>query len=215
MLLAVLVGGVAVNRVASPPNSEPASLPSPSPVADSTPDNSSTIAAHVAELPGDDVLGEDLDGLPRYPHSVRVFFDRTEGEQATVISAEYLARASRDRVRAFYRAVFTAHSWTVADMSFAYDQWRFIVVREDGSEASLELGQRAGLVEIDLQLTRPMPPAASASAAPAPPVAPPLVVRPPPSPPPAPAHAPGAAQPPTEPPPDGDEYEPVDAEDGD
>jgi hypothetical protein len=213
MLLAVLVGGVAVGRVAGPPPQEARGAPGPLRLADTTPAPSTVVAAQRAELPARDVPGADLDRLPRYARSVRVFFDRAQGVHGTVTSAEYLARASRDQVRSFYRDVFNVQGWTVADMSFTYDQWRFLVVREDGSEASVELRQRAGLVEIDLQLTRPATGRPSASPTPASVVAPPPVVRPPVvappvvAPPPAPPHA--------EPPPDDDSWEPLESQDDD
>lgn len=207
MLLALLVGGVAVGRVANPVRLEdsPARARPTAVAAGATtplaPAPSVPAAPRDVELPTADVTGEDLDGLPRYPGSVRVFFARDETSHGRVTSVEYLSPATRDGVRSFYRRVFNGRGWTVVDNSFAYDQWRFIVVREDGSEATVELGERAGLVEIDLQLTTPAPSTPSPSPSPTPSVAPPSILAPAPILPPPP---PPPALPPED---DDDEYE--------
>ncbi|HEX2221609.1 MAG TPA: hypothetical protein VHK06_03720 [Candidatus Limnocylindria bacterium] len=189
LLLAVLVGGVALGRapIATQPDRAPASAPA------------SSAAPSGIALPSGDVPGEEIGRLPRYPGSVRVAFDRDDAGDRSIASAEYLVRAPLDDVRSFYRGVFASGGWTVADMAFAYGEWTFLLVDDAGAEATVELEERSGVIEIDLRLTESAAPperatpTTAATASPSPtavPADPPPPVPQPPAPPPPPPPAP-------------------------
>lgn len=105
-------------------------------------------------LPSNDVGGLDIRGLPRYPGSVRVEYRRQKLGGFVITEAGYLASEDLDPVREFYRSRFRSGGWAVADASFSYDEWSFLVVRGE-REARVELESRNGLTEVHLEATRP------------------------------------------------------------
>lgn len=138
-------------------------------------------------VPPDDVAGEDFASLPRYPGSARSAYELSSDAGYRLAAAEYLAAATVHEVRAFYEGVIADHAWERADIRYADGEWAYVLVRGE-EEALIEIELREGLVEIDLQLSQPVEPAAPL--APAPPSPSPVPVEPPPAAPPPPPPAP-------------------------
>ena len=86
-----------------------------------------------------DVEGDEIAQLPRYPGSVRTASVREQQGSMVVTSAEYVASAKLDDVRAFYRRIFRERDWDLVELDFATGEWIFLVER----------GARAALVEIE------------------------------------------------------------------
>ena len=163
--------------------------PSATPIALQTPPPS--VPASVAALPAADVAGEDLARLPRYPGSVRTAHKVSRDERYRLTATEYLADAVIDDVRAFYQGVIAEHGWERADISHSDGTWAYVLV--DGrTEALIEIEMTGGLVEIDLQVSEPLP-----------------------GPTPAPTPVPAAPPPPPAPPPDDDDDDDDDGSDDD
>ncbi|MGH2455578.1 MAG: hypothetical protein ACRDHD_04910 [Candidatus Limnocylindria bacterium] len=136
-------------------------------------------------MPASDVPGADVVGLARYPGSVRTAYDRAELGGVVVVTAHYLAKASRDQVRAYYLAVFRDAEWQVADLQFSLGRWTFVVESGALRQAMVEIADRGGLVEIRIEAREERPRA--------------------PTPPPRPEPRPAITPPPPPPPPDDDD----------
>ncbi|HSI99768.1 MAG TPA: hypothetical protein VLA59_05225 [Patescibacteria group bacterium] len=190
LIIVVMVGGVllgsAVTAMVAP---TPTPTPTPTPAA--TPSD--------AAIPTDDVAGEDLERLPRYPGSVRTEYEVSIDDRYRLTAVEYFADATIDEVRLFYQGVIEEHGWERADIQYSGGEWTYVLV--DGSvEALIEIEVTRGNVEIDLQVSAPI-----ASPSPSPSESP--------SPTPEPTRPPPAAPPPAPPP--GDDDDDDDDDDGD
>jgi len=111
--------------------------------------------------PSEDVPGEDVPGLPRYPGSVRDEYEREEADDLVVTNVGYVAAVSSlDTVREFYRDTFREEDWSVANAEFSEGRWSFLVTHNE-REALVEFGARAGsrggLIEIRIELSEPPP----------------------------------------------------------
>jgi hypothetical protein len=136
---------------------------------------SSPVPTSVAEpttipLPTEDVAGNDLPRLPRYPGAIRTEYREFHEDAVPVIHIEYLARAETNDVRLFYRRIFSEQGWTVADLRFEFGQWVYLLVGH-GQELEVEITPRAGLLEIAMEQRQIVQPAQPRP--PAPPAAPP------------------------------------------
>lgn len=108
-------------------------------------------------LPGEDVRGEDIPDLPRYPDSVRTAFRHEEVGGLIVTDVEYLAEADLDQVREFYRESFRDEEWAVSEADFSRGRWTFFVSKEE-REAVVRLEEQdIGVVSIRLELSEPIP----------------------------------------------------------
>ena len=188
LIIVVMVGGVllgsAVTAMVAP-------TPTPTPTPAATPSD--------AAIPTDDVAGEDLERLPRYPGSVRTEYEVSIDDRYRLTAVEYFADATIDEVRLFYQGVIEEHGWERADIQYSGGEWTYVLV--DGSvEALIEIEVTRGNVEIDLQVSAPI-----ASPSPSPSESP--------SPTPEPTRPPPAAPPPAPPP--GDDDDDDDDDDGD
>jgi len=165
LLCGLLLGGIVALVVdlrlpmlggeeSSPTTSSPTPSPSASP-----------------ELPDEDVVGEDLLALPRFPGSVRTDYEVALDEHYRLIVTEYLAAAEIDEVLAYYQGVIATQGWERADIGFADGEWSYALV--DGQTLALiEIEDADGLIEIDLQISEPIA-APTEPAAPGPTTAPP------------------------------------------
>ncbi len=108
-------------------------------------------------LPRVDSPGSDIPGLPRYPGSVRVDFDRQGASGLLVTDVDYLTAASITRVQRFYRERFASRSWEVLDIGFVRGEWSFLLRRGD-TEVTVEVARRGPLVEVDIEQSRPSAP---------------------------------------------------------
>jgi hypothetical protein len=153
---AVLLGGFAAGRIVTGvqprlarelghAESGPASSAAPG-----APDES--------DLPDVDVEGEEIVGLPRFPGSVRTDYSHGDEGGWERTEVEYLASATEEEVRRFYRALFERFGWVIADLEVEYAEWTYLVGR-DVTEATIEIGARGSLVEIAIDVSRPLPPA--------------------------------------------------------
>ena len=111
--------------------------------------------------PSEDVPGEDIPGLPRYPGSVRDEYEREEADDLVVTNVGYVAAVSSlDTIREFYRDTFREEDWSVANAEFSEGRWSFLVT-QDEREALVEFGtrtgSRGGLIEIRIELSEPPP----------------------------------------------------------
>jgi hypothetical protein len=113
-----------------------------------------TVAAPLP--PAEDVPGEDVPGLPRYPDSVRVGYERGERDGLAVIRARYLTTEGLDAVRGFYRGVFQSEEWKEADASFSEDGWTFHVTNGE-REATIRISDLGPSVETSIELSHPLP----------------------------------------------------------
>jgi hypothetical protein len=117
--------------------------------------------AFASSLPSEDVLGEDILGLPRYPDSVRTAYEREETGNLVETRVGYGATApGLDAVREFYRDTFREEDWSVENAEFSEGTWTFLVT-QDEREALVEFETRAesrgGLVDIRVDLSEPPP----------------------------------------------------------
>ena len=111
--------------------------------------------------PSEDVPGEDIPGLPRYPGSVRDEYEREEADALVVTNVGYVAAVSSlDTIREFYRDTFREEEWSVANAEFSEGRWSFLVT-QDEREALVDFGtrpgSRGGLIEIRFKLSEPPP----------------------------------------------------------
>lgn len=107
-----------------------------------------------ASIPARDAPGGPVPGLPRHPDSVRVGYSEKEVDGLTLLRASYLTREGPDAVRGFYRGVFRARGWQVANVDYSGDGWHFLVVRRD-REAWVEVLPRDGVSEVKVELSGP------------------------------------------------------------
>lgn len=124
-----------------------ASPPNPNPAGTVTPTSAS---------PGSDVQGVDLVDLPRFPGSVRVEYRRVLDDRLLITEAEYVVSTQLSAVHDFYRGVFSARGWLVADLDFFQGERTFFLISGD-TEAVVEIEARGPLVEIELELSEPHP----------------------------------------------------------
>jgi hypothetical protein len=188
LIIVVMVGGVllgsAVTAMVAP---TPTPMPTPTPA----------VPPSAAAIPTDDVAGEDLERLPRYPGSVRTEYELSIDDRYRLTAVEYFADATIDEVRLFYQGVIDEHGWERADIQYSGGEWTYVLV--DGSvEALVEIEVTRGHVEIDLQVSAPIAPPSGT-----------------PSPTPEPTRAPQATPPPAPPPPSDDDDDDDDDDGGD
>jgi hypothetical protein len=110
----------------------------------------------VVRVPSEDTPGRDLSGLPRYPGSVRVEYSRGQRGGLETIRARYLTRDGLDAVRGYYRGVFRAEGWEVANAEFYDDEWTFLVLHGD-REAEIEIEAHEGSITgMEIRLSEPV-----------------------------------------------------------
>jgi hypothetical protein len=117
--------------------------------------------ALASPLPSEDVPGADIPGLPRYPDSVRVEYEREEVDDLLETRVGYGAAApGLDVIREFYRDTFREEDWSVENAEFSEGTWTFLVI-QDEREALIEFetrtGSRGGLFDIRMELSEPLP----------------------------------------------------------
>ncbi len=66
--------------------------------------------------------------------------------------AAYLTRARPAAVRGFYRGVFGAEGWQVANVEYSGDGWHFLVLPGD-QEAQVKVLPREGGSDVELDLS--------------------------------------------------------------
>lgn len=71
-----------------------------------------------------------------------------------LVRAAYLTRARPAAVRGFYRGVFGAEGWQIANVEYPGDGWHFLVLRGD-LEAKVKVLPRDGGSEVEIDLSGP------------------------------------------------------------
>jgi hypothetical protein len=108
-------------------------------------------------IPPQDAAGREISGLPRYPGAVRVEYERGQRGGLEMVHARYLTRDGLDAVRGFYRGIFRAEGWEVANAEFYDDEWTFLAIHGE-READIEIeAHEGGVTGMDIELTEPLP----------------------------------------------------------
>jgi len=160
LVVGALTAGFALGRVVTAMQGAAGALATPAALPSNAPERSPP-----RTLPVVDVDGSDFDELPRYPGAVRTGYDVRDDSAASETRVEYLALASVEGVRAFYREAFADYGWNVVDLDLAYDELTFLIARSERHGAVDIESRGGGVVEIDLEIATPWP-AASPSVGP-------------------------------------------------
>ena len=115
---------------------------------------STGVGTSAATIPEKDVRGEPVPWLPRPPGSVRVGYSEKESGGLMLLRASYLTTEKADAVLGFYRGVFAAEGWQVANVEYAGGGWHFLVLRGD-LEAEVKVLARDGGSEAGIELSGP------------------------------------------------------------
>lgn len=116
-------------------------------------------------VPSFDVPGADIPGLPPYPGATRVEYRQVMVGDLLETEAEYVMTGDLGPVHDFYRAVFDEQGWAVADLGIYQGEWTFFVISGE-REALVEIEGRGPLVEIEIELSEPLPGTFPATAVP-------------------------------------------------
>jgi hypothetical protein len=139
LLLAI---GYAAGRMTAEPSRETVSTPVVAPTANN-------------QIPEFDVPGEDIPGLPPFPGATRVEYRQVILGDLLETEAEYVVPGEVEPVHDFYREIFDAEGWIVADLGIYQGEWTFFLI-DGGREALVELETRGSLVEVEIELTEPV-----------------------------------------------------------
>ena len=107
-----------------------------------------------ATMPERDVRGEPIPWLPRPPDSVRVGYSEKQAGGMVEVRASYLTTQKADAVLGFYRGVFAAEGWQVANVEYAGGGWHLLVLRDE-LEAEVKVLSREGGSEAGVELSGP------------------------------------------------------------
>ena len=107
-----------------------------------------------ASIPARDARGEPVPGLPRPPGSVRAGYSEREANGLVLVRTSYLTTEGADAVREFYRGVFGAEGWQVANVEYSGDGWHYLILRGD-LEAEVDVLSRDGGSEAKVELSGP------------------------------------------------------------
>jgi hypothetical protein len=107
-----------------------------------------------ASIPAEDARGEPVPWLPRPPGSVRLGYSEKESDGLVLVRASYLTTEKTNAVLGFYRGVFAAERWEVANVEYADGGWHFLVLRGD-LEAEVKVLTREGGSEAEIELSGP------------------------------------------------------------
>lgn len=146
-LLVISLLLVALGFAAGRLTAEPTRVVAPSTVTAPTAD---------AEVPPFDVPGEDIPGLPPFPGATRVEYRQVVLGDLLETEAEYVMTGDIEPVHDFYRDVFDAEGWTVADLGIYQGEWTFFLIN-GAREALVELEARGSLIEVEIEYTEPLP----------------------------------------------------------
>jgi hypothetical protein len=102
-------------------------------------------------MPSADVPGEDIEGLPRFPGSIRLEYTEERQGQWLVTEVEYVVDADPDEVRGFFRDTFRTNGWEVRSTEFTLGEWVYQVSSGEAS-AVVEIEPREPLIEIEIEI---------------------------------------------------------------
>lgn len=142
----LVLGGIAIGFALSDLQTRRVQEPQP---------ETTRVAPARVDLPEEDVPGKEIEGLPRCPGSVRVEHQHERDGALVTRRVRYLARASLDECREFYREVFRSEDWSVANFEVSEAGWHFLVVQGE-REALIDIERLGGgILEIDIELSGP------------------------------------------------------------
>jgi hypothetical protein len=107
-------------------------------------------------MPASDVPGTDIKSLPRYANSTRVEYRHVVEGKFIITEVEYVTSDGLETVHGFYRDVFRAKHWSVADLGFSQGEWTFFLI-SGAREAVVEIESRGPMVEVEIELSEPHP----------------------------------------------------------
>jgi hypothetical protein len=108
-------------------------------------------------VPSEDAPGSEIPGLPRYPGSVRVEYERGQRGGLEMVRTRHLTSDGLDAVRGYYRGVFRAEAWEVVNAEFYEDEWTFLAVHGE-READIEIeAHQGGITDVNIELSEPLP----------------------------------------------------------
>lgn len=107
-------------------------------------------------IPELDVPGDTIPGLPPFPGMRRVEYRQVIIGDLLETEVEYVMEGSLEPVHDYYRQVFDSEGWRVADLHIFQGEWTFYVIQGE-REALVELESRGPLIEVEIELTEPLP----------------------------------------------------------
>jgi hypothetical protein len=110
----------------------------------------------VEAVPAQDIPGEDVPGLPRYPGAVRVKYESHLLGDVHVLEVGYLVEGRVHEAGSFYRRRLDENGWSFEGSDFDAGELA-LRARRGEVEMLVELGQADELVEIEMELSEPLP----------------------------------------------------------
>ena len=144
----LLIAGIIIGRLSSTSSQqEPA-------------DNPTAINAVVPtadlSVPVLDVPGDNIPGLPPFPGMRRVEYRQVIIGDLLETEVEYVIEGPLEPIHDYYRQLFDDEGWKVADLHIFQGEWTFFIIQGE-REALVELESRGPLVEVEIELTEPIP----------------------------------------------------------
>jgi hypothetical protein len=106
-------------------------------------------------MPAEDVDGEPIPGLPRYPGSVRAAYSEEQAGDLSFVRARFLTERPPGAVRDFYDGVFRSGGWRVANVDYAGGEWIFVALH-GGREAGVGVSSRGEVSVVNVEVSRPL-----------------------------------------------------------
>jgi hypothetical protein len=110
----------------------------------------------VDAVPVDDQPGADVPGLPRYPGAVRVQYESHVLGDTHVWEIGYFAEGHVQEVESFYRPRLDENGWSFEGSDFDAGELD-LRARRGEVEMVMEIGQHDEMVEIEVELSEPLP----------------------------------------------------------
>lgn len=108
-------------------------------------------------MPALDVPGDDIPGLPPFPGMRRVEYRQVIIGDLLETEVEYVMEGSLEPIHDYFRQLFDAEGWNVADLHIFQGEWTFFIIQGE-REALVELESRGPLVEVEIELKEPIAP---------------------------------------------------------
>lgn len=107
-------------------------------------------------IPEMDVPGDAIPGLPPFPGMRRVEYRQVIIGDLLETEVEYVMEGTLEPAHDYYRQLFDSEGWRVADLHIFQGEWTFYVIQGE-REALVELESRGPLIEVEIELTEPLP----------------------------------------------------------
>jgi hypothetical protein len=108
-------------------------------------------------VPSEDLPGEDVPGMRRYPGAVRVKYESHLLGDERVSEAGFLAEGGVDDAQEFYEARLDENGWALQGSDFDAGE-RVLRASRGEAELLVELEQEDELVEIEMELSEALSP---------------------------------------------------------